>query len=243
MNYLAQLKGFRRARLTNPLSANSICLYFILLEYVNEINFLQWFTAPNSTLIGLTGLSLSALKRSRNELIQKGFINYKSGQGSMAGKYHIVDLCVNFEPQCGRQSEPQVSHNPDGNVDPLYKLNETKLNEDNIPPLSLKEENKKGKSSKPKNEKPEPKHKLGEYGHVRLTDKQIEKLKAEFGEETFLAYVKRVDEYCQQKGKTYADYNLTIRNWKRRDDEEAEKKRVQITGASPKTVPKYGHHV
>ncbi len=163
MNYIAQLKGFRKARLIKPLSANSICLYFILLEYVNEINFLPWFTVANSTLTGLSKLSDSALKRSRNELVQKGFIQYKNGRGSQSGCYHIVNLCANFDPQtdpqCGRQSEPQMSHNPDYNVDPLYKRNETKQNENNLPPLYPQggegEEEKKPSADKPKKAKKE----------------------------------------------------------------------------------------
>lgn len=63
----------------------------------------------------------------------------------------------------------------------------------------------------------EPRHKYGEYQHVLLTDRQYEKLKAEFGEEATAKYIRKVDEYCQQYGKKYSDYNLTIRNWMRGD--------------------------
>lgn len=63
----------------------------------------------------------------------------------------------------------------------------------------------------------EPRHKYGEYQHVLLTDKQYEKLKADFGEDTTQEYIRTVDEYCQQHGKKYSDYNLTIRNFIKRD--------------------------
>lgn len=56
-------------------------------------------------------------------------------------------------------------------------------------------------------------HKYGEYGHVLLTDEQLKKLNENFGSNTVALYIRKVDEYCQQTGKTYKDYNLTIRNW------------------------------
>lgn len=56
-------------------------------------------------------------------------------------------------------------------------------------------------------------HKYGEYNHVLLTDEQLKKLNEDFGNNTVAVYIKKVDEYCQQTGKTYKDYNLTIRNW------------------------------
>lgn len=56
-------------------------------------------------------------------------------------------------------------------------------------------------------------HKYGEYNHVLLTDEQLKKLNEDFGNDTVALYIRKVDEYCQQTGKTYKDYNLTIRNW------------------------------
>lgn len=56
-------------------------------------------------------------------------------------------------------------------------------------------------------------HKHGEYKHVLLTDEQLKKLNEDFGNDTVALYIRKVDEYCQQTGKTYKDYNLTIRNW------------------------------
>ena len=57
------------------------------------------------------------------------------------------------------------------------------------------------------------KHKHGEYGHVMLTDDQYKKLCDDYGEEATLKAIKKVDEYCQQYGKSYKDYNLTLRKW------------------------------
>lgn len=63
-------------------------------------------------------------------------------------------------------------------------------------------------------------HKHGEYGHVRLTDEQHKKLIDEYGQQTVDTYIRKIDEYCQLKGKSYKDYNLAIRNWISRDNQE-----------------------
>lgn len=60
---------------------------------------------------------------------------------------------------------------------------------------------------------------FGEYKHVKLTDKQHEKLINEFSKALTDDYIKRVDEYCQQWGKTYKDCYLTLRKWIRKDCE------------------------
>lgn len=65
------------------------------------------------------------------------------------------------------------------------------------------------KKSPPKAER----HKYGEYKHVLLTDEQHKKLNEDFDNNTVALYIRKVDEYCQQTGKAYKDYNLTIRNW------------------------------
>ena len=54
---------------------------------------------------------------------------------------------------------------------------------------------------------------FGEYKHVRLTEEEFNRLCEEYGEVLATRAIKKVDEYCQQTGKTYKDYNLTIRNW------------------------------
>ena len=67
---------------------------------------------------------------------------------------------------------------------------------------------------KEKKEKP-TRHRHGEYKHVLLTDAEYERLVSDFGEKKIAEYIRKVDEYCQGKGRTYNDYNLTIRKWMR----------------------------
>ena len=65
--------------------------------------------------------------------------------------------------------------------------------------------------------KPE-KHKYGEYNHVKLTDDEYKRLCDEYTEATANLYIKKVDEYCEMKNKSYHNYNLAIRNFMRRDN-------------------------
>lgn len=61
--------------------------------------------------------------------------------------------------------------------------------------------------------KKESKHAFGEYHHVRLTDTEYVRLIKDYGEEAVIDGIKNVDEYCQEHGKKYSDYNLVMRKW------------------------------
>ena len=56
------------------------------------------------------------------------------------------------------------------------------------------------------------KHKHGEFKHVLLTDDEYSRLCDDYGPATADLYIKKVDEYCEQSGKRYKNYNLAIRN-------------------------------
>ncbi|MBQ7718795.1 MAG: helix-turn-helix domain-containing protein [Clostridia bacterium] len=92
MNYFRQLNGFKRQRRIKPLTSNAILLYFILLEYANELYFPESFTVANSVLCGLCAFTRSTLTRRRDELINKGYIKYKDGQIGQCGTYKIVPI-------------------------------------------------------------------------------------------------------------------------------------------------------
>ncbi len=59
------------------------------------------------------------------------------------------------------------------------------------------------------------KHKYGEYNNVLLTDKELEKLKAEFSD--WEERIERVSAYVASTGKSYKSHFATIRNWARKD--------------------------
>ena len=92
-----------------------------------------------------------------------------------------------------------------------YSIEEISIGESNASPPS-------GETA-PAPEKKKPVfHKFGEYGHVKLTTEQHQKLIEDYGEQTITDYVQRIDEYVQMhQNRRYDDYNLAIRNWIARD--------------------------
>ena len=69
------------------------------------------------------------------------------------------------------------------------------------------EKEKERKAVKP------PKHKHGTYKHVLLTDKQYEKLKADYGEKETEDAIEFLDSYIQEKHYKSHDHNITLRKW------------------------------
>lgn len=59
----------------------------------------------------------------------------------------------------------------------------------------------------------------GEYGNVKLTDEEYQRLCEDYSENLISEYIRKIDEYLQMTGrKPYKDYNLAIRNWLNRDN-------------------------
>ena len=72
--------------------------------------------------------------------------------------------------------------------------------------------NNNNKASKKKTTK-EPRHKYGEFKNVLLSDKDLEKLKAEYGEDLVEKYIKKMDEWIELNGRRYKNYYLALRQW------------------------------
>jgi hypothetical protein len=85
--------------------------------------------------------------------------------------------------------------------------------------------------------KSEPvKHKHGQYGWVRLTADEYNRLLEEWGNETLRKYIAIVDEYAQKTGnaKKYKDWNLVVREAKR--DKWGEGRKQEQNVSKPSTV-------
>ena len=72
--------------------------------------------------------------------------------------------------------------------------------------------NNNNKTSKKKTTK-EVRHKYGEFKNVLLSDKDLEKLKAEYGEDLVEKYIKKMDEWIELNGRRYKNYYLALRQW------------------------------
>ncbi len=66
----------------------------------------------------------------------------------------------------------------------------------------------------------EIKHKHGEYKHVLLTDKQYQDLQIKTKD--VKEWIRKLDEYLQNTGKSYKDHHLTMLTWYRKDNKNKE---------------------
>lgn len=103
MNYIAAINSFWDSATLNPLSTGQVSLYFALLHINNKSSWTEWFTAPNQVLSILTGLSRSGISKARNELRQRGLIDYKE-RGTKATAYKIT---IAYSTQDGVQNGVQ----------------------------------------------------------------------------------------------------------------------------------------
>ena len=85
-----------------------------------------------------------------------------------------------------------------------------------------------GKDRLEREDKSPARKKYGEYNHVLLTDEQYQKLVTDYSAEKITEYIKKIDEYCQQYGKSYKDYNLTIRKWILSDNQKKPERNYEI---------------
>ena len=74
------------------------------------------------------------------------------------------------------------------------------------------------------------KHKHGEYNHVLLTDKEVEKLIEEHGKDMTVKLIKFLDEYIEMKGYKAKNHYLAIKKWVVDAVKEREGKRKVNTG-------------
>ena len=73
-----QLSEFYSTLDYKPISANAISIYLILFEIARKTDWLTEFKVTNTILMSkIKGLSISALQRARNELINNQYILYK----------------------------------------------------------------------------------------------------------------------------------------------------------------------
>jgi hypothetical protein len=61
----------------NTLSTSAFALYFALLMANNKSGWTEWFARTNLALCAMIGVSENTLKKARNELKQKGLIDFK----------------------------------------------------------------------------------------------------------------------------------------------------------------------
>jgi len=194
LNYIKQLNEFYSTLDYKPLSANSIAIYFVLLQVANKTGWIDKFKVANTVLMSKCDLNMQKLIRARNSLINQGYIKYSKGKNQNdAPIYSIIqlyDIASNITNNITDNIENNIANDMTDNT--INKQNETKQKEKNI------------------------KKKYGENKNVKFTDEEFEEVKIYFPND-YMKRIQSLDDYIQSTGKKYKDYFATLKNWARKD--------------------------
>ncbi|MED4936277.1 DnaD domain protein [Heyndrickxia coagulans] len=147
MNYIKELNAFYDWLEINELSPSAINLWYALMHINNKAGWAETFTVAESVLCVKTGLTDRTLRKVRNELKQKGRIDFLSRKGGKAPIYKVISFFasennsvqkesaeINSADGAGDSAEGR-SKGSTGGRSTLNKQNETKQNE-TIPPAA-----------------------------------------------------------------------------------------------------------
>lgn len=87
MNYLQEIMTFQRFNQVHGLSSGQISLWYALMAANNRAGWKRKFSVPNHVLMVDSGLSLSGVKKAREELAKNGLIKLTKAK-------HSKDLAV-----------------------------------------------------------------------------------------------------------------------------------------------------
>lgn len=93
VSYIDLINSFWDLATTSPLSTGQVSLYFALLHVCNRSNWIEWFAAPNQVLSVLSGLSRTGIQKARNELKQRGLIDFRD-RGTKATTYRLISPTI-----------------------------------------------------------------------------------------------------------------------------------------------------
>ena len=149
MNYLTRNNAFWDWATTNPLSTGQVSLYFALLHVCNKSNWTEWFQAPNQVLSVLTGLSRSGILKARNELKQKGLIDFKE-RGTKATLYKlIIANSKQKSTQDSTQAEKTIANSTQDSVQDSTQVGKQVGVQNSTPLDKQKHKQKQNKKDKP----------------------------------------------------------------------------------------------
>lgn len=139
MNYIQELNAFYDRLETNPLSSSAIALWHALMSVNNKAGWIEEFAVAASVLCMKSGLKDSMFKKARNELSQKGYIQFKSRGGNQSALYKMTSLWSQYDHTGVHSSVHNGIRNGVHSSDQL--LNKTKLNNHNPHHAHTREEN------------------------------------------------------------------------------------------------------
>lgn len=141
LNYIKELNAFYDWLELNELSSSAINLWYALMHINNKAGWAETFTVAESVLSVKTGLTDRTIRKCRNELKQKGLIDFVSRKGGKPPIYKIISFetgeIFSGDKKCTENiSAVHVTEHVTGHVtehvtdrSTLNKQNKTKQNE------------------------------------------------------------------------------------------------------------------
>jgi DnaD/phage-associated family protein len=143
MNYIREINAFYDRLETNPLSTSAIALWHALMHINNKAAWIDTFAVAVSVLCVKTGLSERTITNARNELKQRGYIDFQSRKGNRSATYKMIRLSeIVADKFSGNNSVSAInadsvsdsvsyslSDSVSDNLSALNKQNKTKQNE------------------------------------------------------------------------------------------------------------------
>lgn len=148
-------------------------------------------------------IAISVLLASVAKKVESANANYKKKVE------HIHDV---NEKNKSLRNEAQDSTTLNNTVQDCPSMSNTVSDSDSDTVTASVSENESA-NEHPTDAKKKRARKHGKYQHVRLTDEQYQELVDEHGEADTEAAIQKVDDYCEETGKTYKNYALVIKRW------------------------------
>lgn len=131
MGYLELLNGFYEFLQADRLTPNAQLLYYTLLQIDNKCGWAPWFKRTNVSLCGLMGVGEKALMTARNELKQRGLIDFiTSKKRGDSTRYSV--LCHSKAGTKAEEGQEKRRRN-EGEPSPINRQRQTKRQERNSP--------------------------------------------------------------------------------------------------------------
>ena len=90
-DFIRQFNAFADLSI-GDLDVNAFAVYVRLFAANNKAGRVEWFSMTNERLMAETGINEKPIIRAKNELIQKGFIEYRKGKKGSPSKYKLTVL-------------------------------------------------------------------------------------------------------------------------------------------------------
>jgi hypothetical protein len=151
MKYIQEVNAFYDWLETNSMAVSSVALWHALVHICNKTGWSREFAVAVSVLSAKTGLERRTIYNARNELKQKGRLDFRERKGNQCAIYMLNffsnecensgtnfahnlsrsdlenDCCTKFSHNASHNVSHNTSHSPSHNVSPLIDLTNSNI--------------------------------------------------------------------------------------------------------------------